>query len=50
LDNSVIKRLREKKKKNFESRLKFVDFCVDKIKKDPKNYFKAHKQFIDSMY
>ena len=46
----MLKEMEESKKKNSEDRIKYIDFCSEQIKTNPKNYFKAHKQFIDSMY
>ena len=44
-----LKELEEFKKKNFQERLKFIDFWVDYIKKNPNNVWSMQqKRIIDT--
>lgn len=44
-----VRELRAKRKKNFEERLKFIDFWVDYIKKTPDKVWSAEqKKLIDA--
>ncbi|HIK03087.1 TPA: hypothetical protein H1012_04575 [archaeon] len=44
-----LKELEEFKKKNFEERLKFIDFLVDYIKKNPnKVWSRQQKNIVDT--
>jgi hypothetical protein len=48
-DKKILKEMKEARKRNFEDRLKFIDFYVDNLKKNPKKCFKEQKDFINSL-
>jgi hypothetical protein len=49
--NVDLKELERDKKKNFEERMKFIDFWTDYIKKHPdKEWSKQQKLLIDSQF
>ena len=45
-----LKELEEKKRKNTEDRLKFIDWWSDYVKKHPEKAFRQQKKLIDSQF
>lgn len=47
LNKADLKQLRDFKKKNFQDRLRYIDFTVEQMQKCPKKWSKEQNRVID---